>query len=61
MSATINFTGTRLDWIAMKGTATGTLPSGGHSVKIVRGTSSASGRYVTLDAVDIWGTISTGP
>jgi IPT/TIG domain/N-acetylmuramoyl-L-alanine amidase len=92
-SATIYFTGTRLDWIAMKGTttgladvyvdgvkvttglnlaatsatyqvdvwSTGTLSNGAHNVKIVRSASSASGKYLTLDAVDIWGTISVPP
>ena len=91
-SATIYFNGTRLDWIAMKGTttgiadvyldgvkvatinlaastatyqvnvwSTGDLPSGNHFVRIVRNSGSAAGKYVTLDAVDIWGTIRTGP
>ena len=91
-SATIYFNGTRLDWIAMKGTttgradvyldgvrkatidlysaipsyavhvwSTGTLASGGHSVKIVRSSSNASGKYITLDAVDIAGTVSFPP
>ena len=89
-SATIYFTGTRLDWIAMKGTttgsayvyldgtkvatinlaatiasyqvmvwSTGTLASGVHTVRIERfGTNTL---FVTLDAVDIWGTIRSGP
>jgi hypothetical protein len=87
-SATVSFTGTRLDWIAMKGTtagiadvyldgskvatinlgatsatyrvkvwSTGTLTDALHTVKIVRSPSSASGKYLTLDALDIWGTI----
>jgi alkaline phosphatase isozyme conversion protein len=91
-SATIYFTGTRLDWIAMKGTSTGmadvyldgakaatidlaaavatykvnvwssgTLPSGAHTVRIERNSGSASGKYLTLDAIDIWGTIRSGP
>jgi stage II sporulation protein D len=91
-SATIYFTGTRLDWIGMKGVttgiaevyldgtlkatinlaasaatyqvnlwSTGTLTSGAHYVKIVRSASSASGKFVTLDAVDIWGTITGAP
>ena len=91
-SATIYFTGTRLDWLAMKGTttgiavvyldgakkatvnlaaaapsylvkvwSTGSLARGKHQVKIVLSTASPAGKYLTLDAVDIWGTIRTGP
>jgi uncharacterized protein YkwD len=91
-SATIYFTGNRLDWIAMKGTttgiadvyldgvkkatinlasstavynvkvwSTGTLAYGAHTVKLVRSSGSAAGRYLTLDAVDIWGTIKATP
>jgi hypothetical protein len=94
-SAIIYFTGTRLDYIGMKGTTTGyaeiwldgvkvtgtspinlysspaayrrtiwtsgTLAYGPHTVKIVRSTASAAGKYLTLDAVDIWGTIKSGP
>ena len=88
--ATITFTGTRLDWIAMEGTTTGladvyvdgvlvtltpidlhsaaaayqvrvwttgTLSNTTHVVRIARDAGSATGRYLTLDAVDIWGTI----
>jgi hypothetical protein len=89
-SATIHFTGTRLDWIAMKGTtagvadvyldgtlmatidlnaatatynvvvwSTGTLLEGDHTVRIVRDPDSGATRYLTLDAVEIWGTITT--
>jgi outer membrane protein assembly factor BamB len=91
-SATIYFNGTRLDWIAMKGTttgiadvyldgakvatvslvattatyqvnvwSTGDLPAGDHSVRIVRSSASASGKYLTLDGVDISGTITAPP
>jgi beta-lactam-binding protein with PASTA domain len=91
-SATIYFTGTRLDWIAMKGTttgiavvyldgakkttislaattpkylvnvwSTGALARGRHQVRIVLNSSSPAGKYLTLDAVDIWGTIRSGP
>ncbi len=91
-SATIYFTGTRLDWIAMKGTttgiaevyldgvwkatinlaastatykvnvwSTGTLANGPHKVEIKRSSSSATGKYLTLDAVDVWGKVTTGP
>jgi IPT/TIG domain/PQQ-like domain len=91
-SATIYFTGTRLDWVAMKGTttgiadvyldggkvatvnlaaasatynatvwSTGVLPEGEHYVRIVRSPASATGKYLTLDAVDIWGTIRFAP
>ena len=35
--------------------STGTLPNGPHNVKIVRSASSAAGKYLTLDAVDICG------
>jgi len=89
-SATISFTGTRLDYIGMKGTtagvadvyldgdkvatinlnastatydvlvwSSGTLPEGTHTVRIVRNADSGTTRYLTLDAVDIWGTIKT--
>ena len=91
-SATVYFPGTRLDWVAMRGTttgtaevyvdgvgvtavvfgaatasynvtvwSTGTLPEGEHNVRTVRSSASAAGKYVTLDAVDIWGTISAPP
>jgi beta-lactam-binding protein with PASTA domain/tRNA A-37 threonylcarbamoyl transferase component Bud32 len=91
-SATIYFSGTRLDWIAMKGTttgivdvyldgvkkatinlaapaatymvniwSTGTLARGSHKVTIVLSSRSPAGKYLTLDAVDIWGTIRTAP
>jgi hypothetical protein len=91
-SATIYFTGTRLNWIAMKGTttgiadvyvdgvfkttinlasavatyqvnvwSTGTLADGPHNVRIVRNSGSATGKYLTLDAADIWGTITAVP
>ena len=91
-SATIYFTGTRLDWVAMMGTttgladvyldgafretinlaaatplyqvdvwSTGDLPSGDHNVRIVRNSGSAVGKFLTLDAVRIWGTIGLGP
>ena len=92
-SATITFNGSRLDWIAMKGTTTGyadvwvdgvkvtstpinltapsasyqvavwssgTLIDGVHTVQIVRNDAlSGTTKYVTLDAVNIWGTIQT--
>jgi hypothetical protein len=93
-SATVYFTGTRFDWIAMKGTTTGkadvyvdgvkvtatpidlaatsaayqvsvfttgTLPNTSHIVKIERSAASAAGKYLTIDAVDIYGTISVPP
>ncbi len=87
-SVTITFNGTRLDWIAMKGTttgiadvylddvfaqtiylanptavyqqkvwSTGDLSNGIHRVRIVRSSASASGKYLTIDAVDVIGTI----
>ncbi len=87
-SVTITFNGTRLDWIAMKGTttgiadvylddvfvqtinlanptavyqqkvwSTGDLSNGIHRVRIVRSSASASGKYLTIDAVDVLGTI----
>ena len=90
--ATIYFTGTRLDWIAMKGLTTGiadvyldgtkvatinlaafvasyqqnvwttgTLANGPHNVRIVRSTTSALGKFITLDALDIWGTLNVPP
>ena len=91
-SVTIYFNGTRLDWIAMKGTgtgkadvyldgvfkktvdlaassaiyqvavwSTGDLPSGQHNVKISRSASCPAGKFVTLDAVDVTGTLIYGP
>ncbi len=36
---------------------TGPLADGHHTVKIVRSTASASGRYLTIDAVDVAGTL----
>jgi hypothetical protein len=91
-SATIYFTGTRLDWIGMKGTttgivdvyldgvkqtsidltastatyqvnlwSTGTISSGSHHVALVRSDLSASGKFLVLDAVEIWGAIATAP
>ena len=41
--------------------STGTLAHGAHKVTIVRSSSSPAGKYLTLDAVDIWGTIRSGP
>ena len=41
--------------------STGTLPEGDHMVEIVRSSSSTPGEYLTLDALDIWGTMRTGP
>ena len=89
-SATIYFSGTRLDWIAMKGTttgiavvyldgvkkatvnlaatsarhlqdvwSTGSIAKGSHKVTIVLSSSSPAGKFLTLDAVDIWGTIKS--
>ena len=84
-SATITFTGTRLDYVGMKGItlgkvdiyldglrvasidlhasvatyqvvvwSSGVLKAGTHRVKLVRSSASAAGRFITLDAVDIW-------
>jgi hypothetical protein len=91
-SATIYFSGTRLDWIAMKGTSTGKaevylddvltgivdlasstahyqqkvwstgdLPSGRHKVQISRSLSTPPNTFITLDAVDVAGTLVYGP
>jgi hypothetical protein len=40
---------------------TGPLTDGLHSVKIVRSPASAAGKFLTLDAVDIYGTIVAPP
>ena len=40
--------------------STGTLPEGDHMVEIVRSASSMEGEYLTVDALDIWGTVKTG-
>jgi hypothetical protein len=37
--------------------STGILTAGTHTVRIVRDDGSATGKYLTLDAVEIWGTI----
>jgi hypothetical protein len=39
--------------------STGTLLDGPHTVKIVRSTSSAAGQFVTIDAVDVRGTLGS--
>ena len=39
--------------------STGVLAPGNHSVRIERDSASGAGRYLTLDAVDIWGAIRT--
>jgi len=41
--------------------STGSLPEGNHMVEIVRSSSNASDKRLTLDALDVWGTIRTGP
>ena len=87
-TVSITFTGTRLDWIAMKGTttgkadvyldgalketvdlaastaqyqqrvwSTGTLASGAHTVRIVRNAGNATGKFITVDAVEILGVL----
>ena len=38
--------------------STGNLTSGPHTVRIVRNNTSAAGTFITLDAVDVWGTIA---
>ena len=85
---TVTFNGTRLDWIAMKGTSTGKadvyldgvlqttvnlaaatavyqqdvwsthdLASGTHKVKFVLNSTSASGKFLVIDAVDVLGSV----
>ena len=87
-SVTLTFTGTRLSWIATKGTttgqadvyvdgafqttvdlaapvanyrqevwSTGDLSNAVHTVKIVRSAASLAGKYLTVDAVDVVGTL----
>jgi subtilisin family serine protease len=41
--------------------STGPLANGAHNVRIVRTSTDVSGKYITLDAVDIWGSITAGP
>ena len=91
-SVTIYFDGTRLDWIAMKGTttgkaevslddgpatavdlnagsaayrvsvwSTGTIEAGIHKVVISWKADTVSGRYVTLDALDVVGDLADAP
>jgi hypothetical protein len=88
-SATIKFTGVKLNIISMYGTTTGImdvyldgnlkatidtaattavyqqvlwttgdLPLGTYTVKIARSSSSVTGKFLTLDAVDVWGDIT---
>jgi hypothetical protein len=38
-----------------------TLTNGPHHIDLIRNTASLSTEYIVLDAVDIWGTITTGP
>ena len=38
-----------------------TLADGSHYLRLVRSSSSGTGKFMTLDAVDIWGTIKAGP
>ncbi len=85
---TVAFIGTRLDWIATKGTTlgiadfsvdggapvsvnlassvvqyqqnvftTGVLPAGLHTVKMTRNATNAAGKYISIDAVDVIGTL----
>jgi lipoprotein-anchoring transpeptidase ErfK/SrfK len=91
-SVTVTFEGTRLDWIAMKGTTTGKadvyvddvfqttvdlaratavyqqdvwsardLPNGTHKVKFVLNSTSASGKFLVIDAVDVLGSLVPAP
>jgi hypothetical protein len=41
--------------------STGTLSDGAHYVQLVRSDTSAAGRFIVLDAVDIWGTMVVAP
>ena len=41
--------------------STGGLLEGDHMVEIVRSSSSLPGERLTVDAVDIWGTMRAGP
>ncbi len=41
--------------------STGSLPEGNHMVEIVRSPNNAPDERLTLDALDIWGTLRTGP
>ena len=40
---------------------TGTIGAGRHKVTIVRSTSSATGKFLTLDAVDVMGSLCPAP
>jgi hypothetical protein len=84
----VPFNGTRLDWIATKGTttgiadvyvdnvlvktinlaasvvayqqnvfSTGVLASGYHTLKVVRNSGSATGKFITMDAVEVAGSL----
>jgi energy-converting hydrogenase Eha subunit B len=55
--ATIN-TAASVATYQLKIWTTGDIGAGYHTVKIVRSPSSAGGTYLTLDAVDIMGTIA---
>ncbi len=89
-TATIYFTGTRLDVYGMTGTttgvvdlyldgekkatidmtattatykvmlwSTGNISDGAHYVQLKRSGTSVAGKFITLDSVDIWGTIQS--
>ena len=69
-SADVYLDGTKMTTISLAATSaryqqevwtSPTLDSGLHSFKIVRSSSNASGKYITLDAVDIAGSIGTPP
>ncbi len=41
--------------------SSGTIPAGNHTLQLVRSSLSAASEYLTLDAVDIWGTLRAAP
>ena len=59
-TTTINLTATKASHQVILWTSP-TLANGSHYLRLVRSSSSGIGKFMTLDAVDIWGTITTGP
>ncbi len=58
--ATIDMTATTATYKVMLW-STGNISDGAHYVQLKRSGTSAAGKFITLDSVDIWGTIQSAP
>ena len=58
LTATVNLAAATVAY-QQKVFSTGILPAGTHTVKILRRSDNASGKYITIDAVDVGGTLVT--